>query len=1269
MNKKLILLLCMVFLIGNISAFTIDDWKTYDEETKTFKIENSFTLGKDLVRGTLKTPLNVRVGLGYQKVAEFEIETFEDYENLIKSFELQDLKQGGKNIEKQVDVKYWGDVNYESPVYSKVCKVLTNGTHCENKIVSYEIKTKGGWLDFDKSNFKKGDVKLISLWTNVQEGDYIEWIPTISTGKDFEIKEWASWTADLNTDLFHYYTLNSTAIDQRGLDLGSNQYDFSLDGGDPSYNTGIIGNALILDGTGDYATTSGGNVGFPNGTTDHAISLWINSRESGTGVILSGDAGTTERFINVAGGVIRVFWAGTDSGNTAVSLAQDGSSWSHFVLNRNKGRMEVYLNNSLVANSTATGKVVSANWRVGADNGGTDELYGDVDEIAFWNRSLTTSEISDLYNAKEGITYQGTFFSTPTVYLNTPANLTNSSSGSITFNCSANEPTEMHNVSLIINKSVVYTESNTGVTNISLEQIIALGDGVYNWTCNATDYENEIDTGETRILIVDTTPPVPTITFPLNQTYTTNFTELNYTYDELHPANCWYSDDSEVTISSPVVMGTNFTISLKEGSTNLTVICNDTTFNNIGRDSVQIYLDSINPDVNITFPINSSNHTSNTIDINYTRDITDVDTCWYSNDSYTSITILPSCENITNVVWAEGKHNVTVWVNDSLNNQNSSNVTFGIDTLAPDVNITYPYETVDFLKLDNNLIINFSVSDDNLAECWGSFDDGTNNISITCGDNNLTINITSLLNNSFTFWANDSLNNVNKSSREWSYNLIENDQTFNDDSLVGTDELFIVNISYNNTKYTNILANFYYNNTKYIGIQNGSGVTTDFYKTISIPNVVAKDNQSLYWTIGLNDGSWHYYNLSISNQTVDILTIDNCSTNSWVVYNFTIKDEKTQTKLNPTTQNTTAKITFSIYTLDRNTIIANISTSYVKKNSFAICLNNNLSDAGIYSTDLQLQYYADAYSKEFYHIQRAILNDSSRSNNISLYDLDNTTTQKFTITYKDDNLLPVSDALIQIQRNYIDEGVYKTVEIPKTDFNGETTASMETNDVLYTIIVTKYGEILATFDEMEAVCQTPSIAECTIGLSSFSTSVEPDDFTTLDDFSYTLTYNETSRTIKSVYSIPSGSSSTILLNATLFDSLGTTEVCHDSLTSSSGTLTCVVPISFGNGTTIVTLTKDDSLISKSSISLEQNPSDIYGVGLIFLNLFLFLTLIGLGIGDNPITMGIFLILGGILAVALNLVNTGTGSFIGVGATILWIIVAIIIIIVKGVNRQ
>jgi len=131
--------------------------------------------------------------------------------------------------------------------------------------------------------------------------------------------------------------------------------------------------------------------------------------------------------------------------------------------------------------------------------------------------------------------------------------------------------------------------------------------------------------------------------------------------------------------------------------------------------------------------------------------------------------------------------------------------------------------------------------------------------------------------------------------------------------------------------------------------------------------------------------------------------------------------------------------------------------------------------------------------------------------------------------------------------------------------------------------------------------------------------------------------------------------------------LGTTVVCSDSLTSASGTLTCAVPTSFGNSTIIIKLMKDGEPVAFSQVGIQQSPRDLYGNNLMFLGMFLVLMMIGVGLGSSPMISGIFLIIGGIISIAFNLVaNTG---FFGGAATFIWLVIAVIVILIKGAKRE
>jgi len=493
--------------------------------------------------------------------------------------------------------------------------------------------------------------------------------------------------------------------------------------------------------------------------------------------------------------------------------------------------------------------------------------------------------------------------------------------------------------------------------------------------------------------------------------------------------------------------------------------------------------------------------------------------------------------------------------------------------------------------------------------------------------------------------------------------IAENNYNFSLSTTEGSYETFKINIS-KNPRYDFLAVSLFYN---------GSYYSTSFLdakeqiisKSITVPNVGAVSNLSVRWRFNFTDGS--YVDSIMYNQTVGKFSIDDCSTNTQQLFNISLFDEDSQIFLAGGAGNTSIKVTFSILKLSDGSLITNYSNNFTYINPVRLCMKTTLSASSAYRLDGVIEYSSRERFTEYYNFQNYRLNTSNANLSINLYNLNSTLGKEFKVTYKDSNFVAVANALLQIQRKYTEEGVFKTTEIPITGAEGYTIAHLVRNDVIYNIIVMKNGEILGTFTNIIADCQLPLLTDCAINLNSYSSSVLPNSFQDYGDTSFTITYNKTTRTITSIIVIKSGVPSTVSLNVTLFDTLGNTSVCADSFYAAGGTLSCIVPAGFGNQTVIAKLYKNNVAIGQSVISLNPKPSDIYGTSLMFVAIFALATIIGIGIIGDPMIYGIIFALGSIVMVAVNLIYTP--SIIGVGATILWLIAAIVLILIKGGSRQ
>jgi len=181
----------------------------------------------------------------------------------------------------------------------------------------------------------------------------------------------------------------------------------------------------------------------------------------------------------------------------------------------------------------------------------------------------------------------------------------------------------------------------------------------------------------------DIFPPIINMVYPINNTnHIDNLVDINYTISDNYLGYCWYTNNSGKN-NYTITCGQNITnVNWNQGVNNISIYVNDSAGNrNVSY--VTFWVDSIKPDIQIIYPLNNSNHSVNTIDINYTASDTNLQVCWYSNNTYRINMTLDNCANLTTIIWADGLYNITIWVNDSFGNINHSTVSLRIDTTPP----------------------------------------------------------------------------------------------------------------------------------------------------------------------------------------------------------------------------------------------------------------------------------------------------------------------------------------------------------------------------------------------------------------------------------------------------------------------------------------------------------------------------------------------------------------------------------------------------------
>lgn len=1382
MKKLIVFLLIGLFLASFTSALEFDNLDVEKENLKKVKIENLFGLGGKIADITLNTPLEYKVHRGYNKVAEFEVIGYTDYKTFLSNMEFYDLKNSKERINRDFDFKTrtyesvlvedwdWVDTKELSVNKTPIKKYVKVGEHYEKREV---------WTNIEYLKIEPGTNLTIGIFTDVQAGDKVDWIPTFA---GVRVAKWATWTEDLYTGLTNYYKLENVTDSIGGLDLTNSGADFVA---------GKIDNGADLElGDPDYLTNDLGQVGTWG---DSAVNIWIKeeSHTAFTKFLTWGNANDNRFSImkdTSTGQYLCIFdeigqnQAPECSSTTATSTG----TWYMITMNfdATNNNISLYINGEWEYSLASTGEIgnlPSNQFNLGADVSGTSNFDGILDELGVWaNRTLTEAEIVDLYNNATGLQPQNGTSAVITVDVQTPANNTlngyrlqtftanvtsddtsvlavdnvtfylddtaiytnatggngvynydyvfndydahnwtvkaygndsvlvegnthnlqvndslwngpnqiapsdgaNFTSPQVPFNCTATDTYGVLNLSLMINGTIEHTETGAGNTNLTLNHIETMTAGTFNWSCIANNNISSKETSDRSLSVAFSglsvsldNPPNSGSVIKGNSNFTCSVVSgLPVENVTLYTNQSgWGAKNISYTVGSYGVIAQNLTNQTvpSDGTWRKYKVYNLSKF----VDYALIWRFSPNVEVNYQFIYEdaSQENISSTTITNFTNPYpqkkVDVINVYAQNsvspeDFGESIIYGWNASLTDSQTFTRDVQEPLIWnclYCDNIGNCTfaSSNYTLLVDEQAPQLEITYPVGTLGFGENGYTETLNWTVSDPNLDSCWYNLN-GTN-VTVNCSANSTTFTV-DFNNLNITMWANDSSGNINSSFASWNYTLLQIAIDYVEYVTEGSNQQFLINVSSGQSISS---ASLVYDGTSYLGsISSMGGNVYQGSRNLSIPYVSSDQNKTFYWSFVLDGGS--VINSTSSSQRVYNLDIDDCGANSELLYNFTIYDEKNQSKLNPTTQNTTAKAKMDIYDTLTNTLVTTYSNNYNKENSFAFCLANQFAQYDSYKIDLELSYTADEYAQEFYNIEDETISASDLNTSIALYLLDNDTAQSFKLTYRDESFLPVPGAVIQLQRKYIDEGLSKTVEQPKMDENGETLVQVELEDVIYTINVLVDGEIDATFNDIRFYCPNPLIEDCSEVLNKFESYVDIKDYATVEGVSFAFGYNDTTRTVTSTYSVLSGVSKTIDMNVSLFDAFGNESVCSDSITSSSGTLSCVVPSSFGNSSVVAELYDSGELKGRSIIRVGSGGVETYGLSIVFISLIAVIMLVGLGLIGEPIIAGVFLILGLIVLVALNLVFST--SWIGAGATFLWFIIAVVLVIVKGGNR-
>ncbi|MEK6889233.1 MAG: LamG-like jellyroll fold domain-containing protein, partial [Nanoarchaeota archaeon] len=447
---------------------------------------------------------------------------------------------------------------------------------------------------------------------------------------------------DFDNSLVGWWTMDrlnasGDVVDEMGKNNGSK---FGNAQQNSSAGSGKFGKSFSFDGNGDSIIVPSNYV-FTFGTGNFTSSQWVSfASTSGIPVIIATDTvGTAGNWIIYSNnGVLTFYVHGTGAVATYTWTGLTTNKWYNVLVSRSGTNLSMYVDNNVVASVTSGANLAQNGLNIGGYSGAW--LNGHIEEVLIFNRSLSATEISALYNA------------------------------------SANK----------------YYNNFTG-----------LATGVHTIKSYAVDSAGNMNNTETRSVTIsaaDTIPPVVTITLPQNTTYNSLPLYFNISLNENGTA--WYSLNNgllnyTMTGNESANFGRMFNAtnsSIADGSYTFYAYANDTTGNNNYTSNVTFVVDRTNPSITslVESPSDPATYSTNTV---YQFNATVTDSALqavrieFNGVNYTTNNVAGNVYNLSITGLGVGAYNYYWRANDSVNNLNVTETqTYTINKANSEVNLT-----------------------------------------------------------------------------------------------------------------------------------------------------------------------------------------------------------------------------------------------------------------------------------------------------------------------------------------------------------------------------------------------------------------------------------------------------------------------------------------------------------------------------------------------------------------------------------------------------
>lgn len=255
------------------------------------------------------------------------------------------------------------------------------------------------------------------------------------------------------------------------------------------FRTGKLGNGIYFEGSASGSSSSYANITNSKdlilGVQNYTFNAWVNYTATATyGEQWFAKDGAMSLGVTQDKNAEIYIYDGLTTSTT--EFVFDGSRWIMMTIVSNGTCVDVYANATKIGqNCYAFGAITSGYYIFGANplnaGGWLNNMKGVLDEVGIWNRTLNSSEITELYNNGSGLTYKPILDKEYPQFSSYIEGIANNSAYIFNINYTFNITiTSTNNSAGFMFNFVNYSASN--VANIFMSSIYNLGAGNYNYS-------------------------------------------------------------------------------------------------------------------------------------------------------------------------------------------------------------------------------------------------------------------------------------------------------------------------------------------------------------------------------------------------------------------------------------------------------------------------------------------------------------------------------------------------------------------------------------------------------------------------------------------------------------------------------------------------------------------------------------------------------------------------------------------------------------------